>query len=142
MRRTATQRRRRYACGFALLLAAAMLPAATDARTGGARGVAIASIPITSRTPTVIHGGFNVARARPAMSDRPYFTLQHRGFHHLVEPHVITVTAQGTRSESRGFAPAARTEEQLASVQKFPSFSEQRRGILVVRGTALSFVLF
>lgn len=140
----ATTERRWLGCwGIALLLATLMLPAATDASTGGGRGgVAIAAIPARSREPAVIHGGFNLTRTRLAMSARSDFVPRHRSFRHLVEPHVITVTAQGTRAESRGFAPAQRTDEQLATEQRFPSFSEQRRGILVVRGAELSFVVF
>lgn len=138
-----TERGRLGSWSVALVLATMMLPVATDASAGRGRGIAIAAIPANSPMPTGVHGVINLSRARIATPERGSFGSRRRGFRHLVEPHVITITAQGTHTESRGFAPAARTEEQPASsAQRFPRLSDQNRGILVVRGTELSFVLF
>ncbi len=59
---------------------------------------------------------------------------------HIVRPHIITVTQDGARSERIGFTAARPREERIAFGSIFPNDSRRRQGVVIVRGTRMSFL--
>jgi hypothetical protein len=147
MRETNSCRRWCIASAVALVMSA-IAPGASHARPLASMSAAVTAVPMNMRAPITIRGHALATRhqmaagAAAARVPRPFANPQAMLGRHIIQPHLITIALDGTRTEASGFSATAPQEESLTRRDAFQSFEEQRRGVLILRGSSLSVAVF
>jgi hypothetical protein len=125
----------------------AIAPGASHARALASMSAAVTAVPTNMRAPITIRGHSLATRHQMAAGvaarvPRPFANPQAMLGRHFIQPHLITIALDGTRTEASGFSATAPQEEGLTRRDAFQSFEEQRRGVLILRGSSLSVAVF
>ncbi|HVA13404.1 MAG TPA: hypothetical protein VNF99_09155 [Stellaceae bacterium] len=131
--------RRGWRSAVGLVLALAAINAGISQAGAGAARIAVA-MPTPRYAISLGYPALVGIRHPIAMTARPWRMSREISNRRIVRPHIITVTPEGARSERIGFTIARPREERIAFGPNFPNDSQRRQGVIIVRGTRMSFL--